>query len=330
MVLTFLRRLTVESDARLAPAWLRLFRPPSGLLIFAFHSLFESDDEARQGVLDPQQAITTGMFRTFVENFMENGYQLVSPDQIAAGLESRAQYAMITFDDGYANNLRALPVLEEFRVPAVFCISANHVLTGKPFWWDVLYREARQQKWTEEKLNRTRAALKSMRTCDAEGQIVGEFGQTAFCLVSDLDRPLTPRELADFARHPFVHIGSHTWDHAILTNYPAQELREQIQKAQESLEKMTGKVPKVLAYPNGNVGTEIVQAAQDTGLSLGLTVRPGRNPIPSSLSTAASLQLRRHTLWGDRDIATQCVVARSPLSLQSAMLSIRSKVAATT
>ena len=329
MTLNLIRNLAIASDARLAPAWLRLFPPASGLLIFAFHGLFVSEHEVDQDALDPQQAITTRMLRTFIADFQEHGYRFVSPDQIAAGLHSPGQYAMITFDDGYANNLRALPVLEEFGVAAVFCISANHVATGKPFWWDVLYREAKKRNWPGDQLNRARAAFKHLRTHEAEEQITAAFGKSAFRTVADLDRPFTPRELADFARHPLVHIGNHTWDHAILTDYFLLEAREQIQAGQEWLRTITGRVPQVISYPNGNVSTKIAQAARDAGLRLGMTVRPGRNAIPQSLSATASLRLRRYMLWGNRDIAAQCCVARSPISLQSAMTTIRSKIAAT-
>ena len=41
---------------------------------------------------------------------------------------------MLTFDDGYYNNHLALPVLEEFDVPALFFISTNHVKQQKCFW----------------------------------------------------------------------------------------------------------------------------------------------------------------------------------------------------
>ncbi len=325
----FCRNLVFASDARLARVWLGIFPTASGLLIFVFHSLFESKQEAGQGLLDPQQAITTRMFRDFVANFQAHGYRFVSPDQIAAGLDSPGQYALITFDDGYANNLRALPALEEFDAPAVFCISANHVATGKSFWWDVLYREARKRAWPEEKLERERAALKRLRTQEAEQRIIAEFGQPPFRTASDLDRPFTPQELRDFARHPLVHIGNHTWDHAILSNYSAHEAREQIRNAQAWLGELTGRVPRMIAYPNGNVSQPTIEAARSIGIGLGMTNRSGRNAIPPALARAPSLRLGRHTLWGNRDIATQCQTARSPLSLHSALIALRSKFAAT-
>lgn len=342
MTSNFCHTLLWEMDARLAPV-LRRVSSASELLIFTFHSLFESKQEVDRGLLDPQQGITTAAFRDFAADFRHHGYRFVSPEQIVAGLNQPGHYALITFDDGYANNLRALPVLEEFDAPAVFCISARHVETGKPFWWDVLYREAAKRAWPVKRLDQMRAALKRLRTEDAETWIVAEFGgrefrTTAFDTpafgagatrtVCDLDRPFTPGQLREFARHPLVHIGNHTWDHAILSNYSAREGREQIKKAQQWLGELTGRAPQIIAYPNGNVSPEIEEAARECGLQLGMTVVAGKNAIPRGLRTTPSLQLRRHTLRGDRDIAKQCSVARSAVSLQVAVSAIRSAVTA--
>lgn len=319
------KKFATESDAQLASAWLRVFPAAPALLIFVFHSLFESAEEIARDLMDPQQAITTEMFRNFVADLQDHGYRFVSPSEIMAGLDEAGSYAMITFDDGYANNLRALPVLEDFNAPAAFCISANHVSTGRPFWWDVLYRESRKRGWPREKLEGARSAFKRLRTCDIEKQIIGEFGKAAFQTVSDLDRALTSAELATFADHPLVHIGNHTSDHAILTNYAPAEVRDQIRGAQDSLATITGRIPLVIAYPNGNLSRPACDAARDAGIRLGMTVRPGRNTIPSTRSKTRALQLKRYTLWGTRDIAAQCRAARSPVSLQAACAAIRAK-----
>lgn len=322
----FWKKLAMASDARLAGACLRVFPGGSTLLIFVFHSLFESAEEIALNRMDPQQAITTGMFHSFAANLRDHGYRFVSPDEVVAGLDAGGSYAMITFDDGYANNRRALPTLEEFRAPAVFCISTNHVRTGKPFWWDVLYREGHKRGWPDDTLEDVRAALKGLRTCDAEKRVIAEFGIAAFQTVSDLDRPFTGAELATFAGHPLVHIGNHTSDHAILTNYSPAEARDEIRGAQEWLRTITGRVPEVIAYPNGNVSRPALQATHDAGIRLGMTVQTGRNTIPSTRSRTRALVLKRYTLRGTRDMAEQCRMARSPLSLQATWAGIRSKV----
>jgi peptidoglycan/xylan/chitin deacetylase (PgdA/CDA1 family) len=321
----FWKEFAIASDAKLADSCLCILPPVCGLLIFVFHSLFESAEEISRGLMDPQQAVTAEMFRSLVADLRDHGYRFVSPDDIVAGLDPGERYALITFDDGYANNLRALPTLEEFQAPAVFFIASNYVLTGKPFWWDVLYRESHKRGHAGKKLEAARAALKRMRTCDAEEQVIAEFGGAAFQTVSDVDRPLTAAELATLAGHPLVRIGNHTADHAILTNYPPAEVREQIQGAQEALQVLTGRVPAILAYPNGNVSRPVLQMAREAGLRLGVTVRAGKNTIPSTRSKTRALLLKRYMLWGTRDLAAQCRVARSPLSLQTAWAVIRSR-----
>lgn len=325
-----IKRLTMGSDGWLASACERLLPASAGLLIFVFHGLFESEEEIARGAADPQQAITTAMFRAFVGDLRDHGCRFVFPGEIIAGLDPAGRYAMITFDDGYANNRRALPVLEEFEAPAVFCISARHVLTGKPFWWDVLYRQARCGDWPSDRLARFHTRLKRLPTSEIEQQLIAAGGRPLFRTVSDTDRPFTPHELFDFASHPLVHIGNHTCDHAILTNYPLPEAFAQIKNAQDLLRQVTGQTPQVIAYPNGNVSRLILRAAHDAGLALGLTGRPGWNTIASTRSPRLALALKRHMLWGFESIATQCRVARSRFSLAASFAAIRTRVAGNT
>lgn len=43
----------------------------------------------------------------------------------------------ITFDDGYSDNLyNALPILEEFNIPATIFLTVGYIGQDKPFYWD--------------------------------------------------------------------------------------------------------------------------------------------------------------------------------------------------
>ena len=45
----------------------------------------------------------------------------------------------LTFDDGYEDNLLdALPLLEEFEIPATFFLTTGGLARAAPYWWDVL------------------------------------------------------------------------------------------------------------------------------------------------------------------------------------------------
>jgi len=302
-------------DEKIARLSLAVQRGQGCLLSFLIHSLFESEAEAHCGLLDPQQTFTVAMLRQFVRHFTAEGYRFLSPRDLQRHLCPQGKYVLLTFDDGYYNNLRALPVLEEFAVPAVFFISTDHVRYGKAFWWDALYRESRKRGCPAEEVRRMLEAYKRMNTAQIESAINARLGKAALCPVSDLDRPFTAAELKKFSAHPLVFLGNHTRDHAILTNYSSAGLREQIWSCQEAIREISGKRPEIIAYPNGNCSSEILAAAREAGLQFGLLANPGRNHLPFKSASDAALALRRFTLWGDRPVEAQCLASRSPLSI---------------
>jgi peptidoglycan/xylan/chitin deacetylase (PgdA/CDA1 family) len=310
-----LRSALFSVDAWLTNLGLKFTRERGTLLIFLFHSLFKDEQEARSGVMDPQQGITVEMFKTFLSHFQANGYRFVAPEEISRGLAEDRKHVFITFDDGYKNNVRALPILEEFEAPAVFFISSEHVKSGKSFWWDVLHREGKKRGRTDAEIDRRIAGCKKHRTEDVELHLRKEFGENALWPVGDLDRPFTPSELRAFANHRLVFLGNHTRDHAILPNYSEPEISMQICQAQNDILEMTGRTPKMIAYPNGSESVKIRNAAEEAGLRLGVGVRPGRNRLPLDGDSWGRMALRRLTLRGDRGIEQQCRSSRSSLSI---------------
>lgn len=293
------------------------------LLCFLIHSLFESEAEAHCGLLDPQQAFTVGMLREFLAYFSGEGYCFLSPPDLARELSPQGRYVLLTFDDGYYNNKRAIPLLEEFDVPAVFFISSDHVKQGKAFWWDAVYRGSKKRGRPREERARAIATYKQMRGPQIEADICSRFGKSALWPVGDLDRPFTVDELRAFARHRLVFLGNHTRDHAILTNYSAAGAREQIAGCQQSLREMTGITPEIIAYPNGNCSEAVCEAAREAGLHFGLLARAGRNRLPLKGRTSEAMALKRFTLWGSLSIQAQCRASRSDLSIQRILQFIR-------
>ena len=312
---TLLKTATISSDAILASLYLTLGSEQGSLLSFLFHGLFESSEEPRSGALDPQQGVTSEMFGAFIRYFQERSYRFVSPDNLLAGLPPAGRYVLITFDDGYYSTLRALPVLEECDVPAVFFISSDHVKRGKAFWWDVVFRQFKKRNRTDIEIRQAVANYKRFRTAEVEADLRKHYGESVMRPVSDLDRPCTASELRDFAGHRLVFLGNHTKDHAILTNYSPGEIREQIQGGQDAIQQMTGRIPQIIAYPNGNDSPEILKAAAEAGLSCGMSARPGRNRLPLRFGTLDAMSMKRFTLWGNYGMEQQCRACRAGLSL---------------
>jgi peptidoglycan/xylan/chitin deacetylase (PgdA/CDA1 family) len=61
---------------------------------------------------------------------------------------------VITFDDGYADNLHhAKPLLERYNLPATIFISTGYIGQGQEFWWDELERLLLRPGQLPEKLD---------------------------------------------------------------------------------------------------------------------------------------------------------------------------------
>lgn len=300
-------------DRLVAPACLALRRERPALVSFLFHTLFRDDDEIRLSHVDPNQRTTVQFFDDFVARFVAAGYRFVTPPEVEAGLAPAGRYALATFDDGYFNNTLALPAMRRHGVPAVFFISTGHVKTGRCFWWDVLYRERMSRGATPRAMNQELARLKRLKAAEIEAALAAEFGEAAFGPRGDVDRPMTPDELRAFARDPLVHLGNHTRDHAILTNYPPDGALAQVQAAQDDLSEIAGVRPAAIAYPNGDYSDDVECACRAAGLTLGFTIDPRKSSLPVDASDI--MRLPRFTPEGSSSARVEARACRSDVQV---------------
>jgi peptidoglycan/xylan/chitin deacetylase (PgdA/CDA1 family) len=200
----------LKADQILAACSLPVISEDGVLLVFLFHSLFSGREELQSQIIEPHQGITVEMLRRFIGHFQERSYQFVSPSEVIAGLPPRGKYALLSFDDGYYSNVRALPVLEAAGAPAVLYVSSGNVKYGKAFWWDVLYRENQRRGASRKQLCDQILRSKRRKTADVELELLRDMGPAALRPCGDLDRPFTPAELKNFAAHPLISLGNHT------------------------------------------------------------------------------------------------------------------------
>jgi peptidoglycan/xylan/chitin deacetylase (PgdA/CDA1 family) len=278
--------------------------PTDTLVNVLFHSLYERRTDIPGSPLAPEQNVTVSDFRDFVERMLDLGYQVVSPNQIDAGLAPGGRYLSITFDDGYFNNTLALDVLAQFRVPATFFVSSDHVQQNKAFWWDAYSRELSRQCVSDRERRIRIEQLKAWGPERIELFLCQHFGAEVLTPLGDMDRPLNPQELRLFANHPWVHIGNHTRNHAILTNCTSDEVAAQICQGQQALHEMVGYQPVAIAYPNGNTSSAVVNAAATAGLRVGFTVSPQHASLPAA--GIARMLMGRFFYEGGQDVRRQC------------------------
>ncbi len=182
----------------------------------------------------------------------------------------------VTFDDGYADNYtNALPILEEFGVPATFFISAGDVGSETEFWWDELERlllgddhlpptfafmdEDSRTIWaTGTRAERTRLYEELhpiMKSVDEplrtewlrQLQIwagMGHVGRLSH-------RAIDHAQLQRLAASPVATVGAHGLTHVTFSSLPPARQIEEMRGSRDRLETLTGKRIELFSYPFG-------------------------------------------------------------------------------
>jgi peptidoglycan/xylan/chitin deacetylase (PgdA/CDA1 family) len=325
MMRTTTRGLIRALDRAVTRAVLASYGERPVLLAFAFHAIAPARRMcALDAVVDPTLAASMEFLDRFLTHFRVLGFDFVAPDAIEAGLRPDGKYVMLTFDDGYHNNLEVLPLLRAHAIPATFFISTGHVAEQRAFWWDVIARQRLRRGTDGAAIVREQNELRSM-TLDRRYRYLGtEFGPDALRPVGDLDRPLTIAELRAFASDPLVHIGNHTRDHLILTRCGAEAAQEQIEGAQRDLEAWTGVRPRAIAYPNGDHSSAVRDLCRRASLAVGLTVAPSHNR--ANPSEDQRLRLGRFLIGRAIVEDGSYDQYRSPLTIQRSLDALRHRL----
>jgi len=193
--------------------------------------------------------MTVAQFVDLIEYFLGHNYKFILPDDLIKGLENNQPYAMITFDDGYFNNMPAIEILNKYKVPAVFFIITRNMVENKSYWWEVIYKYRGKQGNSQEKIESEIMWLKAFKYHFIDDYILKNFGMDSFKPWSDISRPFTAAEIKELAKNPYVSFGNHTHNHSILTNYNKDEMKEELSVSNKILLELTNTLPIAIAYP---------------------------------------------------------------------------------
>jgi peptidoglycan/xylan/chitin deacetylase (PgdA/CDA1 family) len=320
-----MRRFLLNSffhlDGWLAKLQLWLGYEAPGLVVLGIHCLFEDQAEEDQNLVFPQEFLKVNDLDRLLSYFASAGYQFVSPSEIVAGLDPAGRYLLLTFDDGYAHHLRALPVLAHYEAPGAFFIPTSFVARPRKFWWDAHYAGRRKQGWDFPSILAEQNQWKTLGTKGAEEKVKELFGQSALQPKGEIDRPFSVAELQKLAAHPLATVGNHSHDHLLLTDIDPDELTYQLARSQALLNGWLGAFPQAIVYPNGNQNAQVQAASQKAGLEVGFSGRQAR----CDLRALNLLAVPRLFLYGVRSLPTQVVQLRAPWSLRAAIRRVRSR-----
>ena len=122
--------------------------------------------------------------------------------------------------------------------------------------------------------------LKGLKFRPVENYILENFGIEAFKPWSDVDRPFTKNEVKSNSKNPLVSFGNHTHNHAILTSYTKEEIKEKFRISNKILFDLTETRPITTAFPNGDFNDLVLEVTLEEGFRFAYTTKQKLNYLP--------------------------------------------------
>lgn len=237
----------------------RLLPPPQAAApgILMYHRVVPVHDYVPETLTAPTWNVTPDAFCRQLSGLLQRGYVAWSLTRLLETMHNAAPVPpgvfVVTFDDGYANNLiHAVPILQRLQIPATVFLATHFVDSPQAFPFD---------DWA---------------------------GKGSAHVHPDTWRPLTRRECEACLNSGVVEFGSHTHTHEDFRGRP-HEFAASLQESRDQLATEFGVGYPPLSLPYGIVrqgfaGPAYFDAARQAGMSCCLTteeelILPGDSPF---------------------------------------------------
>lgn len=286
-----------QARAELRRGWRSTLRRtnPARIEILTYHFVSDRVDSFTAS----GHTVRTAVFRAQL-CWLKHAYEIVRLRDLAHLTPSRRPgrpFAAITFDDGYASNLReAYPILEAERVPATLFVCPSVLGNRDLLWRDkVRYLINHQledafvaflRELPDRRYRFTDLTQRSFYRWSKDIAAIGDMS-----IQRDLDAFFTLRQISgaelaarhelflsarDLEARPFLDFGNHTWSHPVMPALPREAQRQEIARADEFLA-ARGIASVGLALPFTDYNDDTVAACKSLGTPIMLTVQKRSN-----------------------------------------------------
>lgn len=258
-----------------------------GAIILMYHSVALAG-ESRW--INPQNRTSVARF-TKQMRFLARHRRVVAMSELVDLLEHgktpRAGTVVLTFDDGYLDNLLvAAPILESLRLAAILYLPTGYVGRKEAQWIDELYMmfmtASRPQLELDGPVSRRfdlrevgdrRAAYRELSKCLISS--LPDQREKILSAVSDQLRPAhnPPRLTMNWddvrrmrKKFPNFEIGVHTAEHIDLTTHDGDIARKELRRCIEDVERELGERPKHFAFPYSRSSAPTRKLVRELGL----------------------------------------------------------------
>ncbi|MEW5977991.1 MAG: polysaccharide deacetylase family protein [Acidobacteriota bacterium] len=239
-------------------------------------------------------------------------------DRIQRGAPISPRTIVVTFDDGYRDNLLcAHPVVQKFSLPVTLFVATGFVETGKVMWndqvaWAIKHSSAERFEFETAVgrsvflLRTVQQRVSALETVLEELKGLDESGKQAW--VERIRHELNPNPaepetlMLDWKdlrtlRKGGWNIGSHTVNHPILTAVKPSIARAELHESKRILEIELEQPVTLLAYPNGkrrDFSDAVKTLARECGYKAAVTTLGGFGNLGIDL-----FEMGRQSPWED-------------------------------
>ncbi len=246
--------------------------------------------------------VTPEFLAAVVRRLRQRDIDIVDLDEAMrrlGGASSGRRFVVLTFDDGYRNNLtEAYPILKAAEAPFTVYVATGLIDRVALPWWDVVgaavagnrrivgrigaaeldlrSRSLREKAAALETTIRALADTGEDEQRRAVARLAAAHGVDAIGLCDEL--MMDWGELRSLAADPLVTIGAHTVGHYALSRLDPLRAREEMAASRARLHEKAGVTARHFAYPYGSAATADEREfalARELGFETAVTTRRG-------------------------------------------------------
>lgn len=240
--------------------------------------------------------------------FLKTHYRILTLHEVCNKINNNEPLptytAVITFDDGYANNAQVVfPILNDLNLPATIFVTTGYIGTNNLLWPDKLYCAFANAKVTSlnmedqgfgtyslvnmalranafnEFQNKIKAydVDKKNMLIDMAIQRLGYSSKNKGSEIENVFSMMSWENIKKLHETGLIEFGAHSVSHGILTQLSPQGKQKEIIDSCSILKEKIKKKSIAFAYPNGNYDEECVRILKRENVYCGLTVDSGLN-----------------------------------------------------
>ncbi|MEO6185986.1 MAG: poly-beta-1,6-N-acetyl-D-glucosamine N-deacetylase PgaB [Steroidobacteraceae bacterium] len=256
---------------------------PTGekLTVLSYHEIADPDK-----ALIPEYAVTPTMFVRQIDWLRNNGYHFVGVDDVLADQAGRSHLpekaVLLTFDDGYRSVYDfAWPLLKMLRIPSVVAVVGS---------WE---EDSAQVNFDGHEIPRDKLmSWQQLRELSESGLV--DIGSHSY----DLHRGIPGNPEGNLQPAATTRLwNSSTGKYEQEADYRRRVVSD-LQRSRDVIRKRVGRAPRVIAWPYGRYTSELRDAANGLGMTIGLTLDDGANMDDTPLSRLRRILVSRNLqLW---------------------------------